>query len=85
MQRRSLGSMLAVCLCSGLAACGSIGDLGAYKSGTQVSDAQMAQIVDHRTTSVDVAKLIGQPEEKSTGRRPGNLAVQVHADRAGPR
>jgi outer membrane protein assembly factor BamE (lipoprotein component of BamABCDE complex) len=65
MQQRSVGLILAVNLCASLAACGSLGDLGAYKSGTQVSDVQMAQIIDHRTTSAEVAKLLGQPEEKA--------------------
>lgn len=49
----------------GLASCGSMGDLGAMKTGTQVSDDQMGKIVDNTSTQSDVVSVVGQPGRKA--------------------
>jgi outer membrane protein assembly factor BamE (lipoprotein component of BamABCDE complex) len=51
-----------------LAACGSIpgvSDIGAMKTGIQVSQAQMDQVFDARTKQSDVVALVGQPNRKT--------------------
>jgi len=49
----------------GLAACGSMGDMGAMKTGTQVSDDQMGKIVNNTSTQADVVAVVGQPGRKA--------------------
>jgi outer membrane protein assembly factor BamE (lipoprotein component of BamABCDE complex) len=51
-----------------LAACGSMSggsDFGAMKTGIQVSQAQMDQVVDSKTKQSDVVALVGQPSRKA--------------------
>ena len=63
------GALARVCLgvvfSVGLAACGSMGDLGAMKTGTHVSDDQMGKIIDNRSTQADVVSVVGQPGRKA--------------------
>lgn len=57
-----------VALVASLTACGTVpglADLGAMKSGTHVSDDQMAQVVDKKTTQAEVVAMIGQPNRKT--------------------
>lgn len=59
--------LVSVCLVS-LAACGTVpglADLGAMKTGTQVSAEQMASVVDKKTTQAEVVSMIGQPNRKT--------------------
>lgn len=53
----------AACLL-GLTACGTT-DFGAMKTGTQVSAAQMAELVDGRSKQADVVAAVGHPNRKS--------------------
>lgn len=59
---------LTVLAFSSLAACGSVpsgvSDFGAMKTGTQVSQVQMDQVVDAKTKQADVVALVGQPNRK---------------------
>lgn len=51
-----------------LTACGSVpglSDLGAYKTGTQISQVQMDQVFDSRTKQSEVVTLVGQPNRKA--------------------
>lgn len=52
----------------GLTACGTVpglSDLGAMKTGTQVSAEQMSQIVDNKSKQEDVIAVIGHPNRKA--------------------
>lgn len=59
---------LTVLAFSSLAACGSmpssVTDFGTMKTGTQISQGQMDQVVDAKTKQADVAALVGQPNRK---------------------
>ena len=67
----AIRAVLSFSLLSGaamLTGCGAVpglADVGAYKTGVQVTDAQMAQIVDRKSTQADVVALIGQPPRKA--------------------
>ncbi|MDR7380417.1 outer membrane protein assembly factor BamE (lipoprotein component of BamABCDE complex) [Rhodoferax ferrireducens] len=53
---------------AGISACGTVpglSDLGAMKTGTQVSKKQMDSITDAKSTQADVITLIGQPNRKA--------------------
>jgi outer membrane protein assembly factor BamE len=48
-----------------LTACGSMGDFGAYKTGTQISQEQMDKLIDKKTTQSNAIALLGQPNRKA--------------------
>jgi outer membrane protein assembly factor BamE (lipoprotein component of BamABCDE complex) len=59
-------SLTAICLV-GLTACGTVpglADLGAMKSGTQISAEQMASVIEKKTTQAEVVSMVGQPNRK---------------------
>ncbi|NHZ34522.1 hypothetical protein [Massilia rubra] len=56
-----------ICLAS-VTACGSVkglSDFGAMKTGTQISAAQMASVIDKKSTQADVIAVVGQPNRKT--------------------
>lgn len=58
-----------------LTGCGTVpglADLGAMRTGTQVTEAQLNQIIDGKTTQDQVVALLGHPNRKSQS---GNRAV----------
>ena len=51
-----------------LSACGTVpglSDLGAYKTGTQITQEQMNSITDGKSVQADVVSAVGQPNRKS--------------------
>lgn len=59
---------LTVLAFSSLAACGSMPDVsgfGAMKTGTQISQGQMAQVIAAKTTESDIVAMVGQPNRKA--------------------
>ncbi len=66
--KSTLLTLLVAAAVASLTACGSVpglADLGAMKTGTQVSAEQMAQIADNKTTQAEVVSLLGQPNRKA--------------------
>ena len=64
--RKTFVYFLATLCLIGLTACGGTtsgggNDFGAMKTGIQVSDDQMAQVIDKKTTAEEVVRLIGHP------------------------
>lgn len=52
-----------------LQGCGNVpglADFGAMKTGTQVSEEHMTQVVDGKTTKAEVLALLGHPNRKAT-------------------
>lgn len=67
MKHQFLARAAVLCFAAFLASCATTdgaGDFGAYKTGTQVTDAQMAQAVDNRTTQAEITAMLGQPGRK---------------------
>lgn len=65
--RRLFGQSMLICCVLTVSACGTVpgmADFGAMKNGTQVTQDQMAQIVDNMTTQAQVVGLLGQPSRK---------------------
>lgn len=56
--------IVAVSCAAALSACGTAGDFGAYKTGTQVTDEQMQTFADKKTKQGDVVATVGQPQKK---------------------
>lgn len=73
MQIKSLGALLIV---AALAGCSALPDgvknIGAYETGTQISQTDMDKIVVNQSTMHTVTKLFGQPNRKE---RDGNTLV----------
>lgn len=48
-----------------LTACGSMGDFGAYKTGTQISQEQMDKLTNNKTTTSGAVAVLGEPSRKA--------------------
>ncbi|HET9113975.1 MAG TPA: hypothetical protein VFN66_08915 [Burkholderiales bacterium] len=51
-----------------LSACGTVpgvADLSVAKSGTQISQEQMAKLIDNKSTQDDVVAVVGEPNRKA--------------------
>jgi len=60
--------VLTIAMIASLAACGTVpglDDLGAMKTGTQISEAQMSQVVNNKTTQAELIALVGHPNRKN--------------------
>jgi predicted small lipoprotein YifL len=54
-----------ICAALTLAACGSMGDFGAYKTGTQITQEQMEKLTDKKTTQSGALTILGEPSRKA--------------------
>jgi outer membrane protein assembly factor BamE (lipoprotein component of BamABCDE complex) len=60
--------LVSVSMLVSLTACGTIpglADLGAMKTGRQVTTEQMGQVIDNKTTQAEIVSLLGQPNRKA--------------------
>lgn len=66
---RTLAATFCAASLLALPGCGSVpglADFGAMKTGTQVSDEQMAKVIDGKTNKTDVLTLLGHPHRKTS-------------------
>lgn len=67
LKQLSRGSLVVAAITI-LAGCGTVpglDNLGAMRTGTQISDVQLRQVVNNKTTQSEVVALVGHPNRKS--------------------